>query len=215
MTHSSAHSPLPGILLHSPRVYDLQVWLATRGRERSLREAILRLVQPRPGEAMLDVGCGTGTLAIAARRLVGAAGDVVGADASPEMVAGAQRKARRAGVQATFVEALTQALPFPDKRFDLVTSTLMLHHLPRPVRAAALSEIRRVLKPGGRLLVVDFASSSTEQGGFFHRLHRHGRVQPAEIIELVTSAGLARLDDGELGVRDLHYVLAAAPGDPA
>ncbi|MBW8812978.1 MAG: methyltransferase domain-containing protein [Caulobacterales bacterium] len=215
MSHSPPHLPLPGILLHSPRAYDLQVWLATRGRERSLRETILNLARPRPGEAVLDVGCGTGTLAIATRPRVGPDGEVVGADPSAEMLAGARRKARRSGVEVSFVQAPAQALPFPERRFDLVMSTLMLHHLPRPARGEALREIRRVLKPGGRLLVVDFASSSKQQGGLLHRLHHHGRVKPAEILELVTGAGLERLDAGALSVRDLYYVLAVAPGAEA
>jgi len=211
MSHNPAHAGLPGILLHSPRVYDLQVWLATAGRERGLREAILALARPAPGEAMLDVGCGTGTLAIAARPRVGPAGEVFGIDAAPEMVAGARRKALRAGVDVAFEAAQAQALPFPDARFDLVTATLMLHHLPRAARSLFVREVRRVLKPGGRLLVIDFATSSKQQGGVLHRLHRHGRVKPAEIIDLVTAGGLARVDDGPVAFRDLHYVLAAAP----
>lgn len=211
-SRSPSHAAAVGILLHSPRIYDLQVWLATRGREPALRERILDLARPAPGEAVLDVGCGVGTLAIAARRRVGASGEVFGVDASPEMVSGARRKALKAGMQIAFQHGLAQALPFPDARFDLVTSTLMLHHLPRPVREGSLREIRRVLKPGGRVLVVDFASSSTQQGGLLHRLHRHGRVKPAEIIDLATAAGLVRLEDGPLPFRDLHYVLAAAPG---
>lgn len=213
MTATARHAALPGILLHSPRVYDLQVWLATRGRERALREMILRLARPAPGEAMLDVGCGTGTLTIAASPQVAPCGEIFGIDASHEMILGARRKAQRAGVQVTFGTGLAQDLPFPDARFELVTSTLMLHHLPGSARLASLQEIRRVLKPGGRALIVDFATSSQEQGGLLRRLHRHGRVRPAEIHDLVTAAGLVRLDDGPLPLRDLHYVLAARQGD--
>lgn len=210
---ATPHAPrAPGILLRSPRVYDFQVWLAMHGRERPLREALLRLAKPGPGEAMLDVGCGTGTLAIAAWPHLRPGGQIVGVDASPEMIAGARRKARKARVECDFREAQAQALPFPNARFDLVTSTLMLHHLPGAAREACVREIRRVLKPEGRVLIVDFASSSQQQGGLFHRLHRHGRVRPADIRELVTGAGLSVADTGPLPMRDLHYVLAAAPG---
>src|SRR5688572_3378865 len=76
-----------GLVLHSAARYDLLVWLITRGRERAFREKVLRLARLKPGESVLDVGCGTGTLAIAARPLVGPAGAVYGIDASPEMIA--------------------------------------------------------------------------------------------------------------------------------
>ena len=87
-----------GAVLHSAALYDLQVWLVTLGRERAFREKILRLARLPPGEAVLDVGCGTGTLAIAAKRHVGPTGAVYGIDASPEMLARAGKKARKAGV---------------------------------------------------------------------------------------------------------------------
>src|SRR5476651_1672341 len=106
--------PPPGILLHAPRRYDFQVWLATGGKERSLREAILRFARVAPGEAMLDVGCGTGTLAVAAAQLIGPNTTICGVDAAPQMVAAAARKARSAGLAADFREAPAQALPFAD-----------------------------------------------------------------------------------------------------
>lgn len=128
------------------------------------------------------------------------------------MIAGARRKARKLGVQVGFEEGHAQALSFPDARFDLVTCTLMLHHLARPAREASVREIRRVLKPGGRALLVDFATSSQQQGGFLHRLHRHGRVRPADILDIATGAGLIQAETGTLPLRDLHYVLSIAPG---
>ncbi|HLZ42905.1 MAG TPA: methyltransferase domain-containing protein, partial [Candidatus Sulfotelmatobacter sp.] len=91
-----------GIVLHSPIVYDLTVWLAFFGRERVFREKVLELARLMTGECVLDVGCGTGTLAIAAKRRLGPSGTVHGVDASPEMLARAQKKAKKAGVEISF-----------------------------------------------------------------------------------------------------------------
>jgi SAM-dependent methyltransferase len=78
-------------------------------RERVFREKVLRLARLQPGEAVLDVGCGTGTLAIAAKRQVGPTGTVYGIDASPEMLARAEKKARKAGVEVVLKNAMAQA----------------------------------------------------------------------------------------------------------
>src|SRR5581483_2103130 len=79
-----------GIVLHSPVLYDLTVWLAFLGKEDSFRQTVLNLARLKSGESVLDVGCGTGTLAVAAKRRVGAAGAVHGVDASVEMLARAE-----------------------------------------------------------------------------------------------------------------------------
>jgi demethylmenaquinone methyltransferase/2-methoxy-6-polyprenyl-1,4-benzoquinol methylase/phosphoethanolamine N-methyltransferase len=108
-------------------------------------EAALELAELAPGEQMLDVGCGTATLAIAARRQVGSEGEVHGIDAAPEMIARARHKAASAGLELNLRVGLIEDFPFPNDRFDVVVSSLMIHHLPGDD-----------LKPGGRLLVVDF-----------------------------------------------------------
>src|SRR5215212_8364213 len=112
---------------HAP-YYDLLAWLLALGRERALRERLVDLAGIAPGDTVLDVGCGTGTLAIAAKRRVGTTGTVRGIDASPEMIELARRKAAKAGADITFQAAVVEALPFPDGHFDAVLSTLMLHH---------------------------------------------------------------------------------------
>src|SRR5262245_29106284 len=107
-----ASSPAQGIVVRWAAAYDLMAWLFTRGRERAFRENVVRLARLDGGERVLDVGCGTGTLAIAAKRRVGPTGTAHGVDASPEMIARASRKARKAGVEVGFEHALAQALPF-------------------------------------------------------------------------------------------------------
>src|SRR5215216_4246893 len=168
MTKVEHQNPTPrtsGLVLHgTARFYDLLAWLMTRGREGVFREKVVDLARLQSGESVLDVGCGTGTLAVAAKRRVGPAGAVYGVDASPEMIARASKKARKAGLEVVFRNALVQALPFPDDSFDAVLSTLMLHHLPPSAREQCAREVRRVLKPGGRVLAVDFATSGKKKG---------------------------------------------------
>ncbi|NUO62666.1 MAG: methyltransferase domain-containing protein [Gemmatimonadaceae bacterium] len=200
-----------GLVMHSEaRYYDLLAWMLTLGRERAFRDRLLDLAHLAPGEAVLDVGCGTGTLAIAARRRVGDSGSVDAIDASPEMIARATRKAADAGATVRFRVAVVEELPFPDATFDVVFSTLMLHHLPRPARRQCVEEIRRVLKPGGRLLAVDFATPARARKGVLARMHRHGHLALEEIVSVLGESGLRVAEVGSVGVSDLHFALATA-----
>src|SRR5262245_39565549 len=190
MKSGNVTSGTPGLLLHGAARYDLLVWLLTLGRERAFRAKILRPVRLAAGESVLDVGCGTGSLAIAAKRQVGPNGAVHGIDASREMIARAGKKARKAGLEIDFTYAAAQALPFPGGQFAVVLRTIMLHHLPRTTREQCTREMRRVLKPGGRALAVDFGGPARESGGLLTRFHRHGRVDLRDVIALLSEAGL-------------------------
>jgi ubiquinone/menaquinone biosynthesis C-methylase UbiE len=210
-TDFNAPTGMTGLVLHAAARYDLLLWLFTRGREGAFREKILRLARLQPGESVLDVGCGTGSLAIIAKRQVGSSGTVYAVDASQEMLARAHTKARKAGVDVVFRNGAAQVLPFPDAQFDVVLSTLMLHHLPRKARQECASEIRRVLKPGGRVLAVDFAPPARERRSFLAHFHRHGHVKLRDIITLLSEAGLNTVESGGVGTRDLVFVLAKVP----
>src|SRR5260370_41552988 len=116
MLETTGHSAAPGttgIVLHRAFWYDALVWLVSLGREHSYREKTLDLAGLKPGESILDIGCGTGTLAIAAKRRVGAAGRVYGGDASPEMLARAGKKANKDRAYAFFQNGIVEALPSP------------------------------------------------------------------------------------------------------
>lgn len=195
-----------GIVLHGAAGYDLLAKLLTFGRERRFREFMLHPAGLQPGEAVLDVACGTGTLAIAAKRLVGSNGSVTGIDASPEMIERARAKAERAGLTVTFVNGTAGDLPFGDRQFDIVMGTLMLHHLPKPVRSAFAAEARRVLKPGGRLLLIDFGRPLRQSG--LLRFHRHGHVDMHAVGALLTESGFEIGDAGPLGTKNLNYICA-------
>jgi ubiquinone/menaquinone biosynthesis C-methylase UbiE len=199
-----------GRVLHWAAGYDLLAWLLLRGRERAFREQLVQLARLEPGQSVLDIGCGTGLLAIAAKRRIGPLGSVHGIDASPEMIARARKKARKAGVDVTFTNGVVEGLPFPDEHFDAVLSTLMLHHLPRAAREQCVREIRRVLKPGGRVLAVDFGRATGDRKRLIEHFHRHGRVDVHDIVKLISEAGLEIIESGPVGVRDLNFVLATA-----
>jgi ubiquinone/menaquinone biosynthesis C-methylase UbiE len=202
----------PGLVLHAAATYDLLIWLITLGQERAFRERMLRLAHLQPGESVLDVGCGTGSLAIAAKRQVGPTGTVYGLDASPEMIARAEKKAMKARVDIVFRNAFAQTLPFPDARFDVVLATIMLHHLPKKARAELAGEIRRVLKLGGRALAIDFGRTARDRKSFLDHFHRrHGHVDFEEIIAQLNDVGLRVDESGAVGMQDLEFVLATLP----
>ncbi len=201
-----------GIVLHSPRLYDLTVWLAFLGKEHLFRQKVLNLGRIASGESVIDAGCGTGTLAIAAKKRVGAAGTVYGLDASMEMLARAEKKSRRSGVEVLFKRGVAEALPFPDAQFNAVLSTVMLHHLPQKARLQFATEIRRVLKPDGRVLIVDFEGFSDQKRSILSHFHRpHGHVRAQDIVALLAQAGLKTIESGPVGIRDLQFVLATVP----
>jgi ubiquinone/menaquinone biosynthesis C-methylase UbiE len=208
--HEPTHAPATtGRVLHSARAYDLLAGLLLWGHERGFREKTLSLARVATSESILDVGCGTGTLAILAKKHAGPTGVVHGIDASPQMIARAKKKARSAGVEVAFRTAVVEALPFPAETFDVVLSTLMLHHLPRSVREQCAREIRRVAKRGGRIVVVDFGARPRD--GLLRRFHRHGSVDLGEIVRVLTEAGLTVEEKGSLGLYEIQYVVAKVP----
>ena len=204
-----------GAVLHSALLYDAFVWFALRGRERQLRQRLLDLSGLRSGEAVLDVACGTGTLAMLAKETVGRTGTVCGIDASPEMLARARSKAARAALEVRFESAAAQALPFAGSSFDLALGTMMLHHLGRAARREFATELRRVVKPGGRVLLVDFARPEAKRMGFaVHFRHRHGHVDLPEIMGLLEGAGFQPTESGPVGIKNLYFALATLPPRP-
>jgi ubiquinone/menaquinone biosynthesis C-methylase UbiE len=140
---------------------------------------------------VLDVGCGTGSLAVLIKRRHPSV-DVVALDPDARALAKGLRKARRADVSIQFNRGFADALPYPDGSFDRVFSSVMFHHLAHDEKQRALREIRRVLKRGGRFHLVDFVASPTN--GTPSRLHSHHRLtENAEhdVLAFLTQAGFA------------------------
>ncbi len=137
----------------------------------ALHDELIAQARLEPGQRALDVGCGTGSLAVRLRR-ANPQVEVVGLDPDPKALAIARHKAERAGVAVRFERGYGDALPFRDASFDRVTSSLMLHHLDLATRRGMLREILRVLRPGGSLHLLDFGRSEEGSDGLFARLLR-------------------------------------------
>ncbi|MCH7999721.1 MAG: class I SAM-dependent methyltransferase [Chloroflexi bacterium] len=191
------------------RFYDAVGWLMTFGKASAMRKETVALAQPAAGEKVLDVGCGTGTLAIAMRAKVGPGGEVVGLDAAPEMIAVARNKAAKQGADIDFRVGLIEEIAFPDDCFDLVLSSLMLHHLPENVRQEGLAEIRRVLKPGGRFLVVDLSVHGDSFVGHVKTLFGHTEQSTAsELRAIMDDAGFGEVEILKSRFKQLAFVRA-------
>jgi ubiquinone/menaquinone biosynthesis C-methylase UbiE len=143
------------------------------------------------GHRVLEIGSGTGTLSIRAKRSRPGA-DVIGIDPDPLALARAQRKLHGQG-GIRFDLGYAQTLPYPDGEFDRVLSSMMLHHLDSDAKAAAAAEVFRVLRPGGRLHLVDVDADVTEQNGrlarFFARRQHAAAHFEDSIPEVLSAAG--------------------------
>lgn len=132
--------------------YDLITAVLSGGLDRRWKRRVIRLASPLQGRAVLDLACGTGDLAFLA---ADAGADVTALDITPRMIALARvRAAARTPPAPRFLVGDMMALPFPDRSFDLVTTGYGLRNV--PVLAGAIEEVGRVLRPGGRLLSLDF-----------------------------------------------------------
>lgn len=134
-------------------LYDPVLRLTTR--ERTFKLRLLASARLDDAQSMLDLGCGTGTFAVMAKRAHPRV-DVVGLDIDPQILGIARAKAATEAVDVHFLEGSAERLPFSDGTFDRVTSSLFFHHLSMAMKARTASEALRVLSPGGELHVADW-----------------------------------------------------------
>lgn len=203
--------PGRGTTIDHFRLNEVVSQIAFGGRRSRVYRRIVSLAGVRPGDSVLDVGSSSGYLAKKLSVAAGPDGHVTGVDPSEAAIAYAQR---RAPSTVTFSVGAAQDLNLPDASFDVVTCTLAMHHIPARKREAALREMYRVTKPGGRVLVADFDPSRRplplHPGGA--RMRRaSATVGPLE--ELAATAGYRVQASGKLPL--LRYVLAVRPGDQA
>lgn len=165
-THRHDHH-LPG--MGHPRLTPLYDLVTRLLGVPALHRQLLAQAELRPGQSVLEIGCGTGNLALRAQR---SHPDVVvtGLDPDVPSLDIARRKAARAGVDVAWDEGVAQDLPYADGSYDHVLSSLMLHHLEEDQRLAALQEARRVLATDGTLHVVDFGGGTDPSDGALTRI---------------------------------------------
>ncbi len=197
--HSHSHdnpAQTEGRLIRWASSYDFLTNILTLGQARRLRNLTIDNALLEPGESVLDVGCGTGGVTIPAKQRVGVAGQAAGIDPAPEMIAVAQNKGQRKGLEIDFRIGVIEALPYPDASFDVVTSSLMMHHLPAHVQAKGLAEICRVLKPGGRLLIADLLgpkASSSQHVLNALAMHQGLKVGVEDLQDAIKGAGFSEV----------------------
>jgi len=170
------------------------------GTRAALRELVAQ-AELAPAQRVLDLGCGTGATTLLAKHTQPGI-EIVGFDPDEKALARARRKAERARLAIQFVQGFGDALPFPDGRFDRVLSSFMFHHLEDAEKPAVLRELRRVLRPGGSLHVVDFAGEGHGLGSLLARL-----VHRSESLRASPGDALPRL------MREAGFREAAASGE--
>jgi ubiquinone/menaquinone biosynthesis C-methylase UbiE len=126
----------------------------------TFRERILELVAPQNGEHLLDAGCGTGLTALRIAERYPAC-TVHGIDISQKMIAAARQDAEKQGLKVEFRVGSITTLPYPDAAFDAVITNIMFHHLNLLEKRQAVSEVARVLRPGGRYISAEFGPRAT------------------------------------------------------
>jgi ubiquinone/menaquinone biosynthesis C-methylase UbiE len=172
-------------------LYDPFVKLLGGGR--AIR-ALLEQADLRPGQRVLDIGCGTGTAAVMMKTLHPDL-EVVGLDPDPKALARAQHKAQKADVSIQFDQGFGDALPYPDDSFDRVLSSFMFHHLPSGEKGNTLRAIQHALKTGGSFHMLDFEGPEHGSDGLLARMvhssHRLEDNAESRVVGLMRDAGFA------------------------
>jgi ubiquinone/menaquinone biosynthesis C-methylase UbiE len=213
LLHGNPHPGTPGRTIDQGHNYELFTAMMFGGRRNRVFTRLAALSGAKPGDSVLDVGCGTGYLTRKIAAVAAPGGTVTGVDPSGPAVEHARRLAREGNDDCEFETGFAEALDAADDSLDVVVSSLMIHHLPEELRHKAVEEMHRVLRPGGRLLVADFRPPSGRLGRrVVGSIVGPGMANlPIHLLEpLITATGFERTVVGDLHPW-IRYVQAVKP----
>lgn len=162
-------------------------------RDIRYKTLLIQQADIKPSQHVLDLGCGTGTLALMVKQARPSA-EVTGLDADPDMLKVAKYKSSQQNALVKFDVGFTNKLPYPDASFDRVLSSIMIHHLKTPDKETTGREVFRVLKPGGQLHIIDFGKPYTWYGKllgpFLHKFEEANDNIEGRLPEIFGAPGL-------------------------
>jgi demethylmenaquinone methyltransferase/2-methoxy-6-polyprenyl-1,4-benzoquinol methylase len=214
--HEDPKAPAPGeatservqgIFSHIAARYDLLNILMSFGLDRLWRRATVSMATPRPDDRVLDLAAGTGDLSLAMARL-GRPAEVVGTDFVPAMLEVAERKLERyeGATKVSFSVADAQSLPFPDLSFDITTVGFGVRNFPD--RAANFREVYRVLRPGGRYLILEFSTPPNRAWRALYRFYNRTVVPFLGALVAGDRASYEYLNESILRFPDQEHLAA-------
>lgn len=182
------------------------------------REALMAQADLKSGQRVLDIGCGTGSLAIVLKQRHPEL-EVVGLDPDPKALARGRLKAERAKVLPHFDQGFSNSLAYASESFDHVFSSFMFHHLDEDRKRETMREVHRVLRPAGHFHLLDFIGSESDKHrllpGLFH--HHVKNNTEGRLLEFAANAGLIEIGvvdrrSAIFGLSQIAYYEAAVPG---
>jgi SAM-dependent methyltransferase len=195
--HRTPDVETPGVLMGHGR-HGILGRIFFGGRRRQVFTRLAAASGASQGDRVLDLGCGTGDLTRAMAQAVAPDGSAEGVDPSGEAITQAQRRTRF--TNCTFSTGVAEAIDSPDDSYDVVVSSLMIHHLPEALRPRAIGEMFRVLRPGGSVLVADSRPPASRIGRYLIGAHSPAMENnPVELLEpMVREAGFEQVRGGDL-----------------